>query len=570
MLLVTAPFHRGHTGTPPEVELFVDKAEELGIDFVHFNGMSGEYYFSEVVGSGGAMFDYDNDGDLDILIVQGAMLGPAKTLADALFPPRGPLPPRARLFRNDLTPKKDASRWRFTDVTDKSGLDARGYGMGVAAGDFNNDGWVDLYLTNFGPNQMWRNNGDGTFTEATRETGTNDSSWSTSAAFFDFDRDGWLDLYVAHYVDFSFTNLKLCFATGGSGRREYCGPLAYAPLPERLLHNRGNGTFEDVTAKSGIGEEYNGALGVVTADFNEDGWIDVYVANDGRPNHLWMNQKDGTFRNEALLAGCALNADGVSEAGMGVDAGDFDNDGDDDVFITHLTGEKNTLYVNDSKGWFEDQSYKSGLAVPSLPYTGFGTAFLDYDNDGWLDILAVNGEVKTIESLLKAGDTYPLHQSNQLFRNLGNEQFKEVTDSAGSVFKLSEVGRGAAFGDVDNDGDTDVLVVNNNGRARLLINQVGNRSHWLGLRLVDEKGTRDLLGTRVEVMRAEAPALWRRARADGSYCSANDPRVLVGLGDSTKVDKVRAYWPDGRVEEWTTTPIQRYSTLRQGSGQPVK
>ncbi len=553
----------------PETAIFTDMAEAAGIDFVHFNGMSGAYYYCEPVGSGVAMFDYDNDGDLDIYIVQGNMLGQGKKAADALFPPRGPLPPKDRLYRNELVGKNGASsKLRFTDVTEKSGIDARGYGMGVAAGDWNNDGWVDLYVTNFGPNQMWRSNGDGTFSDVTGETGTDEGRWSISAAFLDFDRDGWLDLYVGNYVDFSFTNRKKCFSEGG--RRDYCGPLGFNPVPERLFRNRGDGTFEDVSAKSQIAAEHNGSLGVVAADFNADGWADLYVTNDGRANHLWMNQGDGTFKNEAMLAGCALNADGKPEASMGVDAGDYDNDGDEDLFMTHLNGEKNTLYVNDGQGWFDDLSYRTRLGAPSLPYTAFGMAFFDYDNDGWLDILAVNGEVQTIEALARAKDPYPLHQPNQLFRNLANGQFEDVTHKAGSVFELSEVSRGAAFGDVDNDGDTDVLVVNNNGRARLLINHIGNRKHWLGLRLADKTGKRDLLGTRVAVIRSKGPTLWRRARADGSYASANDPRVLVGLGDSTDVTAVRAYWPSGQVEEWTDVSVDRYTTLREGSGKAVR
>ena len=554
---------------PTETAIFTDMAEGVGIDFVHFNGMSGQYYYCEPVGSGAAMFDYDNDGDLDIYIVQGNMLGEGKTLEDASFPPRGPLPPKDRLYRNELFSKRGSSgELRFTDVTERSRIDARRYGMGVTAGDWNNDGWIDLYVTNFGPNQMWRNNGDGTFADVTRQTGTDDQRWSISAAFLDFDRDGWLDLYVGNYVDFSFTNRKKCFSEGG--RRDYCGPRGFNPVPERLFRNRRDGTFEDVSAKSQIAAEHNGSLGVVAADFDADGWADLYVTNDGRPNHLWMNQGDGSFKNEAMLAGCALNADGKPEASMGVDAGDYDNDGDEDLFMTHLNGEKNTLYVNDGNGWFDDLSYRTRLGAPSLPYTAFGMAFFDYDNDGWLDILAVNGEVKTLEALARAKDPYPLHQPNQLFRNLGNARFEEVTNEAGSVFELSEVSRGAAFGDVDNDGDTDVLVVNNNGRARLLINHVGNRNHWLGLRLVDKTANRDMVGTRVAVIRSKGPTLWRRARADGSYASANDPRVLVGLGDSTAVTAVRAHWPDGRVEEWADVTVDRYTTLRQGSGKVVR
>ena len=546
------------------VEIFTGVAEQTGIDFVHFNGMSGNYYYPEMIGPGGALFDYDNDGDLDVFLVQGSMLGPGKSLADALFPPRPPLPVKSRLYRNDL--KADANgrpTLGFTDATDQSRIDARGHGMGVAAGDFDNDGWVDLYITNFGPNQMWRNEGDGTFANVTEKTGTDDQRWSISAAFLDFNRDGWLDLYVANYVNFSFTNVEKCVSH--SGAVDYCGPLNFDPVPERLFRNRGDGTFEDVSATSRIASEYNGALGVSCADFNGDGWIDIYVANDGRVNHLWINQRDGTFRNEGMLAGTALNQHGMAEASMGVDAGDFDNDGDEDLFMTHLMGQKNTLYVNDGNGWFDDRSLETGLSAPSLPYTAFGTAFFDYDNDGWLDLLVGNGKVRTIEGLARV----PLHQTNQLFRNLGNGKFEETTEQA-AIFKVSEVSRGAAFGDVDNDGDTDVLIANNNGPARLLINNVGSRNHWLGLRMTGEKGKRDIFGMRVAVFRPGAPTLWRRVRADGSYCSANDPRVLIGLGKSGAVSEVRAYWLSGRVEKWTGLQIDRYTTLREGTGEEVR
>ncbi len=548
-------------------DLFSDVAEAVGIDFVHFNGMSGEYYFCEMMGPGGALFDYDNDGDLDIYLVQGNMLGPGKRLEDALFPPPGRLPLKDRIFRNDLVLNPDGtSTLRFTDVTERSGIVSTGYGMGAAAGDINNDGWVDLYVTNFGKNQMYRNDGDGTFTEVSTGEDT-DSEWSVSAAFLDYDRDGWLDLFVGNYVEYSLSNPKKCYSS--TGAVDYCGPRNYAGQPNRFFRNRGDGTFQEVSSQTGIAGRHGGALGVVTADFNGDGWIDIYVANDQRPNHLWINQGTGIYRDEALVAGCALNRDGKTEASMGVDAGDLDNDGDEDLFMTHLIRETHTLYLNNGRGWFEDQTFESELGVASLPYTGFGTAFLDYDNDGWLDILTLHGEVATIEALEKLRDPYPLHQPNQLFHNLGDGRFEEVTEQGGAVFKLSEVSRGGAFGDVDNDGDVDVLIVNNNGPARLLINNVGTRRHWLGLRLVGKESQRDMLGTRVEVVLSDGLTLLRRVRTDGSYGSSNDPRVLVGLGKKTRVAAVRAYWSGGRVEEWTDVSVDRYTTLRKGSGRVV-
>ncbi len=556
-----------HSSTLPADEAwFTDRAEEVGIDFVHFNGMSGEFYISEMMGAGGAMFDLDNDGDLDIYLVQGQMLGPGKTLDQALIPPRGALPLMDRLYRNDLEVHADGTRTlRFTDVTDASGLGVRAYGMGVATGDFDNDGWVDVYRTRLGPNHLFRNNGDGTFTDVSDQTGTSDPRWSVSASFVDVDRDGWLDLYVGNYLNHSVDEEIRCFTR--TGERDYCGPRHYTPVPDRLYRNRRDGTFVDGTAEAQVARDIGSALGVVAADLDADGWADIYVANDGEPNHLWINQQDGRFRNSALLAGAALNSTGSAEGSMGVDAGDFDADGDDDLFMTHLVTETNTLYINDGSALFEDRSAMVGLGVPSLAYTGFGTAWFDFDNDGWLDLLVANGAVRTLEALVRATDPFPLHEPNQLFRNLGTGRFEEVTGRAGAVFELSEVSRGAAFGDVDNDGDVDVLVTNNNGPARLLINHVGQRNRWVGLRLVGGPGPRDMLGARVGVFRDEGPTLWRRARADGSYASANDPRVLVGLGEAATVPRIRVVWPSGRVEDWTDIAVGRWTTLKEGTGQ---
>jgi len=553
--------------TTGSVEVFTDMARGVGLDFVQFNGMSGEFYIVENLGGGGALFDYDNDGDLDVFLVQGRMLGKGKTLADASFPPS---PDRAltdRLFRNDLGARPGGLRTlRFTDVTELSGIDAPGYGMGVAVGDINNDGWRDIYVNNFGANQLWENRGDGSFVDVTEQAGVGGESLSVSSAFFDFDRDGWLDLYVGNYVEFETEKNRVCYAPHGA--RDYCAPKTYDPQQDRLYRNRGDGTFEDVSEKAGISPEFGPALGVVVADFNGDAWPDIYVANDGTVNQLWVNQKDGTFRDEALLAGTAVNMAGVPEGSMGVDAADFDGDGDEDLFMTHILKETNTLYINDGEGWFEDRTVATGLGVPSKGYTSFGTAWFDFDNDGWLDLFVANGGVNVFLTLLEAADPYPLHQTNQLFANLGDGRFREVTREAGTAFELSEVSRGAAFGDVDNDGDTDVLLVNNNGRARLLINDIGNRSHWLGLQLLD-KSQRDPLGARVGAYRDDRAPLWRRVRADGSYASANDPRILLGLGDAPDVRFVRVEWPDGLIEEWANLSIDQYNMLHQGGGKKV-
>ena len=581
----SAPSRTAGTAETGEPDWFVDRAQEAGIDFVHFNGMSGEFYFPEIMAPGVGLLDYDNDDDLDIYLVQGTVLGPAKTAGDVASGlsrklQSRPNRPRGRLLRNDLEVRADGTRTlRFTDVTERSGITAFGFGIGVATGDVDNDGCVDLYLTNFGPNQMFRNGCDGTFTDVSKRSGTDDPRFSVSASFVDYDRDGWLDLYVGNYLDYSIETNQKCFLV--SGERDYCPPTAYRAQPDRLYHNDRDGTFSDVTGKALVGGEFGPALGVTAADFNGDGWPDIYVANDNHDNLLWINQRDGTFRNTALAAGAALTADGKAEASMGVDAGDFDDDGDEDLFMTELTGEGANLYVNDGKGVFEDRSAVSGLGPRSLAYTGFGTAWVDFDNDGRLDILTVNGTISASEALRRANDPFPFHQRKQLFRNVGNGQFEDVTDRAGASFLLSDVGRGAAFGDIDNDGSVDVLIGNDGGPTRLLMNNIGRHKHWLGLRLRGERVSRDMQGARVAVFRssnqardasgtiegrANGSALWRRARTDGSYASANDPRVLVGLGESTDAPRVRVVWPSGRVEEWSSVPVDRYTTLREGSG----
>ena len=540
---------------------FTDAALESGLDFVHFSGASGEMLFPEIMGSGVALLDYDNDGDLDAYFAQGRMLAPDGAASEALFPAGAALPAGGRLYRNDLEVAADGTRTpRFTDVTEASGTAADGYGMGVATGDIDNDGWVDLYLTHVGPNQLFRNNRDGTFSDVSQRSGTDDPGWGVSAAFVDYDRDGWLDLYVGNYVHYSTeTDIECPSTTGG---RDYCPPRVYRAQPDRLFRNQGGGQFADVTATALTGREFGAALGVSTADFDGDGWIDIYVANDGDENLLWINQQDGTFRNTGLLSGSALSTHGTAEASMGVDAGDADNDGDEDLFMTHLRSEGHNLYVNNGTGLFEDLSVRSGLGPGSLGHTGFGTAWFDFDNDGLLDVLVVNGTVHV--SREAANERFPYDQPKLLFRNLGDGRFEDVTDQAGAVFGLTHVGRGAAFGDVDNDGDGDVLVSNANAPPQLLLNNVGSQRHWLGLRLTGgENAPRDMLGARVAIMRSGVSTIWRRARADGSYASANDPRVLVGLGMHGEAPRVRIQWPSGRVEDWPDVAIDRWTTLQR-------
>jgi hypothetical protein len=530
--------------------------------------MSGKFYLPEHVAPGVGLLDFDGDGDMDVFFVQGYELGPTpagthgRTAAatPSLARPAGT---GGRLFRNDLTIRADGTRvLRFSDVTEEARIRTAGYGMGVAAGDFDNDGCVDLYVSNFGPNELFKNGCDGTFVEVSAAAGVDDPGFSVSASFFDYDRDGWLDLFVGNYLQYAIDTHTVCRSV--TGKPDYCSPKVYRPQPNRLYRNQRNGRFAEVTATALVGGDFGPALGVVAADLNGDGWQDLFVANDGEPNELWMNQHDGTFRNLARIAGVALNADGKAVAGMGVDAGDFDNDGDEDLFLTTLSTEMNTLFVNDGRAMFEDQSVRSGLGAPSLPYTGWGTAWIDVDTDGWLDLVTVNG---TIEAQASGTKPFPYDQRKQIFRNLGNRRFEEVTGQAGAAFQLSEVGRGAAFGDLDNDGAMDVIVANDNGPARLFMNRKEGRGQWIGLRLLGgPSGKRDMLGALVTVVKADGSTLSRRARADGSYASANDPRVLVGLGHSSAPVRARVTWPGGETEEWAELPVGRWTTLTEGSG----
>jgi hypothetical protein len=493
------------------------------------------------------------------------------------------------LFRNDLAVAADGARTlRFTDVTAQSGIDVQSYGMGVIAGDFDNDGWIDIYRTGLDRGVMLRNNGDGTFNDVTDRSGTaNRGSWGVSASFVDYDRDGWLDLYVGNYLDYSLERDVDCQSV--SGQPDYCPPRTYVAQVDRLYHNRRNGTFEDVTKRALVGGAHGPALGVATADFNGDGWTDIYVGNDGQPNQLWMNQRDGTFTDAASLSGSAVNGSGAPIASMGMDAGDFDNDGDEDLFVTNWLSQMNVLFVN-AGGVFEDRASASGLGAPSLAKTAFGAAWFDADNDGWLDLLTVNGSVSTIEAQARAKDPFPFRMTSQLFRNLGDGRFEDASARGGLPFTVADVGRGAAFGDVDNDGDVDIVIGSDAGPLRLLVNNVGNKNHWVGLRLVlagpnrlrsrrelrrvspeplakaEGPTGRDALGARVAFIRKDGSTIWRRARSDGSYASANDPRVLVGLGMTTDAPRVRVQWPDGATEEFADVPIDRWTTLTKGAG----
>jgi hypothetical protein len=533
--------------------VFVDKTRDAGLEFTHINGAGGELLLPEVIGSGGAVLDYDNDGDLDVFAVQSTLLRPG--------PPGGAHGPFAhsRLFRNDRGMNGDP-RLRFTDVTESSGLVAAGYGMGASTGDFDNDGFIDLYVTFLGSGRMFRNGGDGTFTDVTARTRTDLPAWATSATFFDYDRDGWLDLFVATYVDFSVDMKRGCFSAGSA--RDYCNPVVYAPVADRLFHNEGNGTFTDVSARAGISRAAARGLGVLAADYNGDGWLDLYVANDGDPNQLWINQRGaGTFKDEALLSGVAVNRNGQAQGSMGIDVADIDGDEDEDLFVTNLDNEGNTLYVNLGKGLYEDRTTESGLF--KLGLTGFGTRFVDYDLDGWLDLFIANGAVRHLSRQAQAGDPYPLKQRNQLYRNDRKGKFSDVTERAGAALAPLFVARGVAAGDLDNDGATDLVVFNNSGPARVLMNDASLRGHWLGVRVVDPRYRRDALQARVELVR-RGRAQVKRVQVDGSYATSGDPRVVFGLDQDQSAQTVRVHWGPGDEEEFRGLAADRYWRLERG------
>lgn len=512
---------------------FVDVAADRGLDFVHQNGMSGKLYFAETMGAGGALLDYDGDGDLDVYLVQGALLGFADPAAATFPAPPRMLPLTDRLYRND--------GGRFVDVTATSGLVETEYGMGVATGDYDGDGWVDLYVTNFGPDRLFRNRGDGTFEDTTTPAGIRGAEWSVPAVFFDPDRDGDLDLFVGHYVDYRLDSPVVCRAP--TSALDYCGPTAFPATPDRFYRNQGNGTFEDHSARAGFLAADGPGLGAIAGDFDGDGDEDLYVANDQTVNQLWLQQPDGTFRDQALPAGVAVDAAGRSQASMGVDAADVDGDLDEDLFLTHLNGETNTLYQNDGGGFFRDATVRFGLAAPSLPFTSFGTGFLDVENDGRLDLLVVSGDVKRLETQVRQGDPFPLAQTNQLFQQQADGRFKDVSATAGPEFARLEVSRGLALGDIDGDGDTDALVTNDAGPVRLLINQIGQERPSLSARVLDRQGT-DALGAIVEIAPAGAfPRARRTVRTAASYASANSPMVSFGLGDTKTVGELTVRWP---------------------------
>ncbi len=553
-------------GTPKPTQTqaahFRDVAREAGLVFQHFNGATGKFYMPEIVGSGAALFDYDNDGDLDLLIVQGDYVVPPAFGEHALLPP--PAKPGSRLYRNDVIP---GGKLHFTDVTEESGLHLEGAGMGVATGDIDNDGDLDLYVTYYGTSRLYRNDGGGRFTDITAASGTAVKGWSTSAVFFDYDRDGLQDLFVTSYVNFSPANHKQC--KGPSDETDYCGPDVYDGLPSRLFHNLGGGRFEDVTEKSGIGAAASSGLGVTAVDLNGDGWLDLYVANDGRPNHLWLNRQNGTFSESAMELGAALPETGKARAGMGVAAADINGDGKPDLLITNLTNEGASLYENRGTVGFAEVSEARGLSKATVAFTGFGAGWFDSLNSGRLDLFIANGAVK-IEGGQRGGP-YPYNQRNLLLRSAGDPaHFEDVTAEAGEGLRYSEISRGAAFGDLDNDGRVDIVVTNNAGPIRLLRNESGSGNHWLTIRVDGGPSNRFGYGAALELRRGTRPPLRRVVHTAYGYLTASDARVHFGLGADAGPVTLLIRWPDGAGESWVFPDTDRIVTIRRGSGSPEK
>lgn len=538
----------GQTNHSSPEPFFVEITELVQLNFVHNPVVDSCYYMPESIGSGGAFLDYDNDGDLDIYLVNTAWRGAAGATDR---------PWENRLFRQD-------SGMRFVDVTESSGLGDAGYGMGVAVGDIDNDGDVDVYVTNDGPDALYRNDGDGTFANITQSAGIDNPVWGCSATFLDYDLDGFLDIYVANYV----WNNTTVTCTDRAGRPDYCGPAGFAGIPDKLYHNTGDGTFTDVSQSSGVGRGAGKGLGVISADFNGDDHPDIYVSNDGEVNELWINQRDGTFRDEALLRGVALNGMGQSEGSMGIAMGDIDGDENIDLFITHFRGESNTLYHYVGAAGFQDETSSAGLASVSLHHTGFGTGFFDYDHDGDLDLALVNGRVTRGVFLVKKGtsgywDDYA--EPNLLFENIGSGQFHDVSGRGGRFSSRIENSRGLAFGDVDNDGDVDLLVMNEGGRARLYRNDVPDQGHWLMVRAMDPALRRDAIGAVITVV-AGGGRSSRQVTPGYGFLSSHDPRVHFGLDSAALVDEIEVIWPGGIREVFPAVSADRGITLEKGQG----
>jgi hypothetical protein len=544
---------RTATEEPAGPPWFVDATDEAGLHFTHDAGAVGTYFMPQLMGSGAAVFDFDNDGLLDIYLVTNG--GPESRSTNRLL--------------------RQSPDGRFTDVTDGSGLGVSGYGMGVAIGDVNNDGWPDVFLTEYGRVRLLLNNGDGkSFTEITKEAGLDHVQWASSASFVDFDRDGWLDLVFVSYVDYDPS--QPC--PGQGGQRDFCHPGVYPGTTPRLYRNRGRLTgpgapphgvaFEDVTLRSELARIPGPGLGVVCADFDGDGWPDIFIANDSQPNRLWINQHNGTFKEEAVQRGIAYNGMGRTEANMGVALGDVSGSGMFDILVTHLTEETHTLWKQEPRGVFRDQTAPARLASPRYRGTGFGAVLADFDNDGALDLAVVNGRVsRGAVAELPALDPFwrPYGERNQLFANEGNGRFRDISRDNAPFCGTPSVGRGLAYGDFGNRGALDLLLTSVAGPARLYRNAVPQRGHWLTIRVLDPGLHRDAYGAEVTVFAGERRWL-RWVNPGSSYLCSNDPRAHFGLGTMERVDRIEVVWPDGAKESFDGGAVDRQVVLAKGKG----
>ena len=529
----------------PAAEPWFTRVEpSSGLDFRHSSGQSGRVWFPENESGGVGLIDYDRDGRLDVFCVDGGALDPLR-----------PLPPRHRLYRN-------LGDWKFADVTVAAGLECPdGYGMGCAVGDYDGDGFADLYVTQLGSNRLYRNQGNGTFADVTAKAGVAVNSWSTSAAFVDYDGDGHLDLLVANYVRWSPDKEQECFSSGG--RRDYCGPKSFAaPLPPSLFHNRGDGTFEDVTEAAGLTRAYGNGLGVATGDFDRDGRIDLFVANDAMANQLWLNQGAGRFVDDALLRGCGLNTVGIPRAGMGVVAVDLLQRGWLDLFVTHMVGEGHGLFLN-QKGQFTDFISPDGPMMGSLPSTGFGVAFADFDLDGELDLYVANGRVRLDARVRSQSDPYA--EANTLLRGRGQGRFETVSPPGGVLPEILGTSRGMAAGDLDGDGALDLVVIDKDAPVTVLRNRVGKGRHWVQFELRDGAG-REVRNAMLRLA-DDKRIQWRQHQPNEGYCSSQDPRTHFGLGTRVEPVRLQVRWPDGTAEEFPSLPVDQLHRIQAGKGQ---